>query len=146
MKKILSLILALVLYASFAIAAPDDDIAVAFEQIPACSRTFVTTHFPNAQVACCFRDNHSFEVRLADAVEIEFDTAGNWKEVDCKYKAVPASVMKLVPEPIGTYTLRSYPSSVITKVKVKAWGYEIELSNGLEVEFNRSGRFLRVDD
>lgn len=146
MKKLYLTLLLTVVSSLFAFAAPDDDVAVAFEQIPAASQTFVTTHFAKEQVSFCLRDNHSYEVRLSDATEIEFDRAGNWEEVDCKYKAVPASVIKLIPEPVNAYVVRSYPSAVITKVKVKVWGYEIELNNGLEVEFNRAGQFLRIDD
>lgn len=123
-----------------------DDYVIPFEQLPEVSRSFVQTHFSGVQVAYAMRDSHSYEVRLADGGEIEFDYAGNWKEVDCKYRAVPASVMKLVPEGIPAYVSASFPKSLITKVNVKNWGYELELDNGLDLEFNKTGAFLRIDD
>ena len=92
------------------------------------------------------RDSHSFEVRFNDGTEVEFDYSGQWKEVDCKYKVVPASVMKLIPAEIQTYVENTFPQTLITKVNVKNWGYELELSNGFDAEFDKSGRFLRIDD
>lgn len=138
--------IALALTSIVAIAAPDDDYVIPFEQLPTVSQNFVKTNFDVATVAYCMRDAHSYEVRFSDASEIEFDHAGNWEEIDCKYKAVPESVIKLIPASAPAYVQTNFPSSLITKVKVKAWGYELELNTGLELEFNRKGGFLRIDD
>lgn len=81
-----------------------------------------------------------------DGSEIEFDYLGNWEDVDCKYKAVPDSVIELIPVEIPNYVKANFPSTLITKVKVKTWGYELELNTGLELEFNKAGKFLRIDD
>lgn len=130
----------------FFIATADDDYPITFEQLPPVSQTFVKTHFANVQVAFCLRDSHSYEVRLADASEIEFNLNGSWKEIDCKYQAVPVSVTDLLPKDIPTYVKTNFPTAIITKVNVKVWGYELELNNGLEVEFNSQGQFMRMDD
>jgi len=34
----------------------------------------------------------------------------------------------------------------IKEIKKKRTGYEVELSNGLDLEFNSKGKFLRMDD
>lgn len=128
MKKYFSL-LYVVLAASSLIAAasPDDDYAIPFGQLPAVSQNFVKTHFDVASVAYCMRDAHSYEVRFSDASEIEFDYSGK-----------PAS--------IPSHVQANFPSALITKIKVKNWGYELELNNGIELEFNKKGTFLRIDD
>ena len=111
MRRFILSICILVSSVLFAAAAPDHDYVVKFEQIPAVSQTFVTTHFAKVQVSYCMRDSHSFEVRLADASEIEFNLDGTWKEVDCKYKEIPASVSVLyvVTEKCTRFSLKSVP-------------------------------------
>ena len=146
MKKFFLSICLLASSVILATAAPDHDYVITFDQLPAVSQTFVTTHFAEAQVAYCMRDSHSFEVRLADASEIEFNLNGTWKEVDCKYKELPASVTALLPDTIPAYVKANFPTAVITKVSAKMWGFEIELNNGLDVEFNTTGQFLKIDD
>lgn len=144
MKRIITILAALVCLPFMASA--DDDYAIQFAQLPQVSQTFVQTHFNGVNVVLSMRDSHSFEVRFEDGSEVEFDYAGNWKEVDCKYKSVPASVLKLVPAGIQTYVSANFPQAIITKINLKVWGYEVELNNGLDVEFNREGTFLRIDD
>ena len=36
--------------------------------------------------------------------------------------------------------------AVITKINKELHGYDIELANGMELSFDRSGRFLGMDD
>lgn len=146
MRKTLLSILLLVSSALFATAASDHDYFVSFDQLPAAAQEFVNTHFPKAQVVNCVRDAHSYEVRLADASEIEFNVNGAWEEVDCKYREVPASVVALLPKTVPAYVKANFPTATITKVNTKVWGFEIELNNGLEVEFNTAGQFLKIDD
>ncbi len=146
MKKFFLIISFLVSSVVFMTAAPDHDYVITFDQLPAVSQTFVSTHFAEAQVAYCMRDSHSFEVRLADASEVEFNLNGTWKEVDCKYKELPASVTALLPAAIPTYVKANFPTVVITKVSAKMWGFEIELNNGLDIEFNTTSQFLKIDD
>lgn len=146
MKKFFLTVCLLATSAILATAAPDHDYVITFDQLPAVSQTFVSTHFAGVQVAYCMRDSHSFEVRLADASEIEFNLNGVWKEVDCKYKGLPASVMTLLPDAIPAYVKANFPNAIITKASAKMWGFEIELNNGLEVGFSTTGQFLNIDD
>lgn len=146
MKKFLGILVISIAAAFCATAVYGDDFAITFEQLPAVSQSFVKTHFLGIQVAYCTKDSHSFEVHMGDGSEIEFDYLGNWEDVDCKYKAVPDSVIELIPVEIPNYVKANFPSTLITKVKVKTWGYELELNTGLELEFNKAGKFLRIDD
>ena len=127
-------------------SSADNDYVIPFEQLPQVSQTFVQTHFSGVNVSFTMRDSHSFEVRFEDGSEVEFDKKGNWKEVDCKRQAVPASVLSLVPAEIQTYAAATFPQATITKINQKHWGYEVELSNGFDLEFNKKGKFLRMDD
>lgn len=143
MKRFFAILAALV---SLPFLSTADDHAIPFAQLPQTSQTFVQTHFKGVNVVLAMRDFDSYEVRFEDGTEIEFDRSGNWKEIDCKYKAVPASVVKLIPAGIKSYVSSNFPQAEINQVNVKRWGYEVELNNGLELDFNKNGGFLRMDD
>ena len=54
---------------------------------------------------------------------------------------------ELVPEQITAYVNSNFQGATIKKLEKKYMGgWEIELSNGLDVKFNSSFRVLEVDD
>lgn len=117
------------------------------EQLPAAARTFITTNFPDNPVLFAQKDSEfmktRYEVRLKDGTEIDFDKKGEWDKVDCKLKAVPAA---LVPQPIATYVETNFPGVQIVKIDKERHGYDIELSNDLDLKFNHSGMLIGMDD
>lgn len=83
-----------------------------------------------------------YDVVLKDGTEIEFDKDGNWTSVEAK-GGVPNS---MVLPSILHYVKSNYGKSKIVQIDVNRNDYEVELSNGIELKFDRSGRFLRVDN
>ena len=109
---------------------------------------FVTQHFPNATVQMLMPDEDDIDVVLNDYTKIEFRLNNEWKKVDCEHSttftAVPATI---VPEQITAYVNANFPGAIIKKLEKKIMGgWEIELSNGLEVKFTSSFRVMEVDD
>lgn len=145
MKKIF-VVCALLMTFIVAQVSADNMYPIPFEQLPAPCQVFVKTHFPNAQVTYCVRESRGYEIKFADAMELEFTKAGLWKEVDCKYGVVPESVLKLIPPSIPTYIKSVFPQAVITRVKLDGRRYEVKINTGLEFEFNKAGTFMRIDD
>lgn len=117
--------------------------------LPQAARTIIDTHFPKLQISHIKIDKHTFEadtydVVLTDGTEIEFDSKGKLEEIDCgRMGRVPSA---LIAKPIVDYVSRTYPAAHIIKYDVKRHGYEVELNTGLELVFNQSGAFLRIDD
>ena len=124
-----------------------DDKIIPVEQLPAPAKTFVKKYFPQATIEYATKDTEfmgtTYEVRLSDETEVDFDKKGNWDNVDCKTKAVPAS---LVPAAIAQYVKAHYPNTVIVKIDKERGGYEIELSNDLDLKFNSKGKLIGIDD
>ena len=124
-----------------------DDKIIPVEQLPAPAKTFVKKYFPQATIEYATKDTEfmgtTYEVRLSDGTEVDFDKKGNWDNVDCKTKAVPAS---LVPAAIAQYVKAHYPNTVIVKIDKERSGYDIELSNDLELKFNSKGKLIGIDD
>jgi hypothetical protein len=82
-------------------------------------------------------------VVLTDGTEIDFDGKGEWDSVDCKRSAVPSA---LVPAAIAGYVQANFPSQLIVKIDKEHYGYEVQLSNDIELKFTADGQLLAYDD
>ena len=61
-----------------------------------------------------------------------------------RYAAVPASI---VPAQISAYVAKSsFPNQYIKKIERDAYTWEIELSNGIEIKFDREFHVIDIDD
>ena len=112
-------------------------------QLPAQAQTFIKTYFADKTVAYAKQDGAKYEVKFNDGAEVEFDRKGNWDNVDCKFTAVPEAI---VPEQIKNYVAANHPGALITKIDKERYGYEIELSNSLELKFDRNFNIFDIDD
>ena len=87
--------------------------------------------------------NPTYEAQLVDGTQVEFDKDGNWDKVDCNLNAVPTA---LIPASIAAYVHSNFPDCFIVKIDKERYGFEIELSNDLELKFNKQGQLLYIDD
>lgn len=145
MKK--SLILLLTILLGLSIAQARDTYSRDPADLPAAAQTMLKKYFPKKQVNHIKIDkpligNADYDVVLSDGTEIDFDHKGDWKEIDCGINSVPKGVL---PVAITNYIAKNYKGAKIIKVDKESNKYEIELSNGLDLEFDRAGNFLRVD-
>ena len=147
MKTIKEILLTAVLFA-IALGASAQDKVISFEQLPAKARQFVSDYYSADRVSIVtedreFLEGKSYEVTLKDGVELEFDASGNWKEVDAERQPVPASI---IPASISAYIQKSFPDNEVVQISRSSREYEVELTNGIDLEFNSKGEFLRIDD
>lgn len=85
-----------------------------------------------------------YEVILTDGTEITFDRDGYWKNVEVNStKSVPSAY---IPSAIAAYVRTKHHKARIIGIEKDRDGYDAELDNGLEIKFDRNGRFLRYDD
>lgn len=117
------------------------------QAVPEAVYAFVKQYFPSATIAGVEIDSEhggmEYDIYLSDGTEVDFDANNQWDKVDCHTKAVPAA---LVPQAIATHVKNNYQNMAITKINKEYHGYEIELSNGLDLNFDKSGRFMGIDD
>lgn len=144
--KILMLALLAVLQLT-SCSSDDDDVVINPTDLPAAAQTFLNEYFNGLQVTRVEKDDENgsdrYDVYLADGTEVEFDQSGAWTDVDCKTKAVPAAI---VPEAIGRYVADNYASLSIVQIERESYGYDIELSDGLDIQFDRDYNVIRVGD
>ena len=123
-----------------------DDYMVAPAQLPAPVKNFVTQHFKGKSIAYAELDREfaggKYELHLNDGTELNFDRRGNWDKVDCHMMPVPAA---LVPAPIANYVKANYAGSKVSKIDKERYGYDIELTNGIELKFNKAGNLIGMD-
>jgi uncharacterized protein YuzE len=111
-------------------------------------RSYVTTNFPSAKIVNIERDHENtgveYDITLDNGVEIEFDTHNKWKSIDCEHASITVPI-NLLPNPIANYIQEQYPGIKVIEAERDSYGYEITLSNRLELIFDAQGNFLRID-
>lgn len=124
-----------------------DDRPIPVEQLPAAAKAFVKEHFPENAIVYAKIDiemqKTEYEARLNDGSMVEFDEQGNWTQVECHYKAVPAA---LVPKAVADYVKAKFPDIAITMISRKWYGFEVELMGDLDLRFDKDGAFIGFDD
>lgn len=112
---------------------------------------FVRVYFPDTEVIANIKDGLDCDVTLSDYTQIGFD--GNlfgkleWDEVDCRHASLSTTVpTALVPAEITNYVNRIHGSQSVTKISKDNRGWEIELSNGIEIEFDKRFNVIDFDD
>lgn len=146
MKKVLSILVMALVAVQFAIAG--EVITRDANQLPLNARNFINQYFSKPQISRIKIETNilgskKYEVLLTDRTEIDFDSNGNWTEVDCKKAAVPGA---LVPVSVKEYVKTNFPREIITKIDRGGSGMEVELANDYSLKFNSKGKFVKMDD
>lgn len=147
MKAILKISVAVFL-TLFAGVSNAQDKLINFTQLPKKAQQFVHTYYHANQVSLVmeeaeFMSGKNYEVKFKDGVKLEFDSKGEWTEVDAELKSVP---LQIIPGSILEYVKKSFPDNEIVQITRSTRKYEIELTNGVDLEFNKKGQFVRIDD
>ena len=142
MKKVLSILVLALVAVQFVIAG--EVITRDANQLPLNARNFINQYFSKPQISRIKIDTNvlgskKYEVLLTDRTEIDFDSNGNWTEVDCKKAAVPGA---LVPVSVKEYVKTNFPREIITKIDRGGSGMEVELANDYSLKFNSKGKFV----
>lgn len=146
MKKVLSILAVAIVAIQFAFAG--DVITKDINQLPLAARNFINKHFTSPEVSHIKIDkdgmSRNYEVRLTNGTEIDFDSRGNWTEVDANKGKVPATI---VPTFATDYLkANNFTNEFVTKVERDRKGYEVKLNTGISFKFDNNGKFRKADD
>ena len=124
------------------------DVQIKFSELPQKAQTYVKTHFSESDIASVWKDTEmlvveDYTVVLNNGLEIDFYPNGDWKEVKSRGTEIPA---KIIPSGIAQYVSQNYNGQMIKELKKKRYGYKVELSGGIDLEFSQNEKFLRIDD
>ncbi len=144
--KIKAIITALFLSITFA-AQADDDRPIQFNQLPKRSQQLINESFPNDRVSYAKMERDlldvTYEVILVSGAKLEFVRNGDWKEISTRATTIDP---KLIPAPINDYVKQNHPNLQIVKIERDRYTYEIKLTDGVQLKFDRSFRFIGWDD
>lgn len=149
MKYILkNIFIAITLAFTFAVAAQaDKDVPITVRELPARAQSMLRTHFKGRKVAFAKKETDlfgkSYDIVFTNGDKIEFDRNGNWTSMNCRRGQVPAA---LVHPNILHYVRRRFRSVRIVKIEREHHKYEVDLSNGAELRFDKNGRLTKYKD
>ncbi len=125
----------------------DNDRPVGLEGLPAGAREFIATHFGDLKITLATIDREfmdtSYDVIFSDGTHIEFDSRGQWNDIECRGRAVPDGVM--LPA-IVAFLREHHPDARVRDIERDRRGYEVNLDNRLELSFDLRGNLRGYDD
>lgn len=145
-KLILKSIFAMLLVGGISVQAQESLIKQG--ELPQKAQKFIADNFSNHTLDYIKKDKEvlstDYEVKFTDGTEIEFDSDGEWTDVDGRKTALPVG---FIQNNIVNYVKENFANAQIVKIEKGSFGsQEVELSNGLELEFDAKGEFKRMDD
>ena len=147
MKKIMFLLAMAFVAVNFAFAG--DVITKDMDKLPMAARDFINHHFNKLGVSYIKVEKDGsrikqYEVKLSDNTEIDFDSVGNWEEVDAHKGRVPDSILPLF---VTNYMkANNFTKEFVTKIERNRKGYEVDLNNGVTFKFDTQGNFRKAKD
>lgn len=141
------IVLFVCLFALQGITKADDDKPISVNELPKKTQEFIQTHFAGEEISLAKMEkdfwDKSYEVIFVNGQKAEFDKNGEWEKIDCKFSAVPSSI---VPKAIREYITKHYPTTQILKLEREHKGYEVKLNNKMELKFNSSFQLTDIDN
>lgn len=146
MKKLTVLLAGLFLLTASVPALAADDRPITVAELPAAAQQFIKTHFADTKVSYAQVDgmiDKEYTVIFVDGSKVEFTRNGEWDDVKCKHAEVPAAI---IPQQIRYFVAQNHPGQKITSIERSRNGYDLELSNGLDLDFNKQFQLVKMDD
>ncbi len=128
----------------------DNETVISYTSLPQAAQNFVTTNFAGSQYVTVKKETEagktSYKAYLSTGYKIEFDSAGNWTEIESKTNSdIPGT---LIPANIKTYISTNYAGYTITGIEKEVYGYNVEIVKGvsdIDLKFDPNGTFLGID-
>ena len=123
-----------------------NDKPISVNALPAKAQTLLNNHFNGQKVMLATIESgvvsRSYDVVLQNGTKLEFDKKGNLTEIDCKLGIVPAL---LIPQALKNYLKDNYAGQSVKKIEMNKNEYEVELTNGLDLTFNKHFQLIDID-
>ena len=141
MKKFILTLLTLVLIAGTANAGGRKKV-IDPDNLPKPAIELIQKHWPSCAIDFAYINGKEYEALLTAGTIIQFDSKGIWKEMKCT-DGLPVT---LVPGYITRYVVERFPKQLIIDCEKLKGGYEVTLTNGLQIQFDLRGYVTHVDE
>lgn len=119
---------------------------LSFSEIPTEILEYKTAHFPENNIIRAIEETDfdvlTYELFLEGRFELDFNENLEIVEIEGVTK-LPDSV---IPQSILEFVTQNYPNNYIIEWELEQGYQKIELNNGIEIEFELNGDFIRIDD
>ncbi len=130
------------------------DVHLSPSDLPQNILTFIATHFSQYSITEAEKENNgNYEVELNNGTELIFNSEGvflgigedeNEDEDEQGERDIDPSEL---PQNIKDYINANYPNNTIIEAEIEDdGGYEVTLNNGVELEFDAAGNFIKAED
>jgi hypothetical protein len=124
-----------------------NDKPIQISQMPQAAQQFIKKHFTNQSVAVAKVETElldkNYDVIFTNGDKVEFNKKGQWTNIDCKHTQVPVEV---IPMAIQKYVSQQFPNAKVVKIQITdRKGYEVDLSNGFDIEFDKKMNVIDLD-
>lgn len=125
----------------------DKDTFVPETDLPAGSRSYIQTHFPDIAISQVWKDKDgsrtTYEVTLVNATFLEFDKNGTVIKLE-SYAGLPQGT---IPPGIYAYVSEKFPDQKIVKWELdNKREQDVTLTSQVELVFDLAGNFIRFDN
>lgn len=145
MIRILMIAICCMLTCNMAANAGNDK-PISVNALPVKAQTLLNNHFNGQKVMLATIESgvvsRSYDVVLKNGTKLEFDKRGNLTEIDCKQGIVPD---QLIPQAITNYLKENYEGQSVRKIEINRKEYEVELTNGLDLTFNKHFQLIDIE-
>jgi hypothetical protein len=122
-----------------------NDKVIAYDKLPKDAKQFISTYFAGESVALSKMDyegvKKNYEVVFINGGKVDFDSNGNWKDVEIA-TGVPAEI---IPSFATNYVQANFAGQIVVQIDRDRRYYELKLSNGVELKFNKDGVLQDID-
>lgn len=154
MKNLVLLTISILFIAGVSYAQMDEPGSLPHE-----AQTFLDKHFPNAIIVDFekfdqifdspesdffdFDDQEAYEVELSNGIQVEFGKDGAMTEMESTDE-IPIPLHAL-PDMVETYLKANFIDLDVVAYEIDGDDQEVELDNGMDLEFDMDGRFVEKD-
>lgn len=121
------------------------------EELPESAKEYIEQKFPSENITFVEKDkdlmpwnnDDMYEVHFSSGLEIVFNKDGEVTEIEAaKNQSIPVEAL---PSTIVSYVQDNYEAAGIKSWNVDGKDQDVELINGVDLEFDKKGKFLRLD-
>ncbi len=145
MKKLFlsffTLILAITLLSSC-----DNEKVISNDKLPVEISTYINTHFPDNPIIQSMIEKDDFTKKYEIILEGNFSLTFNSKKEIIDIEGATKLPDNVIPEKIRQYVAENYPDNFIKGWELDDKNQQVELDNGLDLEFTMNGDFIRIDN
>lgn len=124
----------------------DKEKSISVDDTPSEIKSYIQNHFPDEPILQVIKDKDglvlTYDVLLEDMTSLEFNRKKEIQDIQSS-KELPGSV---IPDKIEAYVEERFAENYIIGWELDDKNQQVELDNGIDIEFKMDGSFVKIED